>query len=133
MLTGKQIESIKAAGFVVTHDDEIPGLTDAERQVVELRAAIALRVRELRAKSGLTQAELAERMGSSQSRVAKVEDGAEGSLDLAFRALFAVGGRFNLKAMRLRRAVRRATGQKLGPKAKPAARTPRPKKAAPSA
>ncbi|MFO0958174.1 MAG: helix-turn-helix transcriptional regulator [Isosphaeraceae bacterium] len=95
MLTDEQAERLKAAGWVIGDYGDFLGLTDEERRLVELRAAIGQRVRELRKGLGITQAALAKRMKSSQSRVARVELGIEGSLDLAFRAYFAVGGSFD--------------------------------------
>ena len=61
---------------------------------MELRLAVSRRIRELREQAGVTQQRLATLLNSSQSRVAKIEAAANDvSLDLAFRALFAIGGR----------------------------------------
>ena len=64
-------------------------------------------VRALREKRRLSQQQLAARIQSSQSRVAKIEAATPGvSLDLAFRGLFAVGGKLSdLVATRGRRLV----------------------------
>jgi DNA-binding XRE family transcriptional regulator len=87
-------KALEAAGFRVGTVQEFLGLTDEENQIVELRVAIALRVRALRRKLNLTQEQFAKRIGSSQSRVAKLEAGSpDVSLDLMFRGFFAAGGR----------------------------------------
>ena len=85
--------ALEAAGFRVGNAEDFLGLTAEERQIVDLRVAVARAVRRLREKMHLSQQELAKRIRSSQSRVAKIESAAEGvSLDLSFRGLFAVGG-----------------------------------------
>jgi DNA-binding XRE family transcriptional regulator len=86
-------KSLEAAGFRIGDAEDFLGLTGEERQLVELRVAVSRAVRERREKHGLTQQQLAAKLKSSQSRVAKIEAGASDvSLDLSFRALFAVGG-----------------------------------------
>lgn len=86
-------KALEAAGFRSGTVAQLLGLTDAESRMVELRVAIARAIRERRSRMNLTQPQLAERIGSSQSRVAKIEAAAVGvSLDLMFRAHFALGG-----------------------------------------
>ncbi len=87
-------KALEAAGFLVEEDaTAFLGLTEEERQLVELRLAVSRAVRRLREAKHLTQQQLARKIGSSQSRVAKIEAGADDvSLDLSFKALFAVGG-----------------------------------------
>lgn len=87
-------KALEDAGFKVGTVQEFLGLTDEENQVVELRVAIALRIRKLRAGSHLTQQQLAAKVKSSQSRIAKVEAASpDVSLDLLFRTFFASGGK----------------------------------------
>jgi DNA-binding XRE family transcriptional regulator len=81
------------AGWKAGTVQEFLGLTDEESKLVELRVAVALRVRQLRKKRKLTQEEFARKIGSSQPRVARLESGApDVSLDLMFRGFFAAGG-----------------------------------------
>lgn len=81
------------AGFRVCDAEDFLGLTDEERQLVELRLQVSKAVRRRRQERALSQKELAAKLKSSQSRVAKIEAAAaDVSLDLAFRALFAAGG-----------------------------------------
>ena len=85
---------LEAAGYRVGDYAEFLGLTEAERQHVELRIALSKGVRRLRESKGLTQKALGKMIESTQARVAKVETGTvEVSLDLMFRAFFAAGGK----------------------------------------
>jgi DNA-binding XRE family transcriptional regulator len=87
----KRLESL---GYWVGDYGDFLGLTDAERQHVELRIALCTGIKRLRAAQGLTQKALGKMIDSTQSRVAKVETGTvEVSLDLMFRAFFALGGK----------------------------------------
>jgi DNA-binding XRE family transcriptional regulator len=87
-------QRLEAAGWVMGDYGDFLGLTEAERQQVELRLALCRGIRELRAAKGLTQSALGKMIDSTQSRIAKVESGTtiEVSLDLMFRAYFALGG-----------------------------------------
>ncbi len=85
---------LEAAGWTMGDYGDFLGLTDAERQHVELRGDLRHAVRRLREAKGMTQRALGKMIGSTQSRVAKVEAGSgEISLDLLFRAFFALGGK----------------------------------------
>ena len=94
-MTKKKREAREAKGYAVFDDAaDWFGLSDEERALVELRLAVARATRAAREKAGLTQQDVAGRIGSSQSRIAKVEAAGPGfSLDLAFKALFASGGK----------------------------------------
>jgi transcriptional regulator with XRE-family HTH domain len=87
----KRLEEL---GYWVGDYGDFLGLTEAERQHVELRIALCAGIRRLRAAKGRTQKTLGKMIGSTQSRVAKVESGTtiDVSLDLMFRAFFALGG-----------------------------------------
>lgn len=90
----KTRERLTAAGFRVCDAEDFLGLSDEERQLVELRLEVSRAVRRCRHKRALSQKQLAVKLKSSQSRIAKIEAAASDvSLDLSFRALFAVGGR----------------------------------------
>ncbi len=72
---------------------EFLGLDDTERQIIELRVELGIATRKLRAVRNLTQKALAKQIESTQSRVSKIEEAdPEVSLDLMFRAFFALGG-----------------------------------------
>lgn len=87
---------LTAAGFRVCDAEDFLGLSDEERQLVELRLQVSKAVRRRRQEHDWSQKQLASKLKSSQSRVAKIEAAAaDVSLDLSFRALFAAGG--NLK------------------------------------
>src|SRR4051794_18659151 len=92
-MNDKKRKALEAAGYRVGDVGEFLGLSEEERALVELRAAVSAAVLERRKRQNLTQAKLAELLHSSQSRVAKIEAGSgDVSLDLMFRSLFAVGG-----------------------------------------
>jgi DNA-binding XRE family transcriptional regulator len=85
---------LEAAGWTMGDYGDFLGLTEAERQHVELRIALRRGIRRLREAKGLTQRALGKMIGSTQSQVAKLESGTTigVSLDLMFRAFFAAGG-----------------------------------------
>lgn len=85
---------LEAAGWTMGDYGDFLGLTEAERQHVELRIALSRAVKRLRESKGLTQKTLGKMIESTQARIAKVEVGTvEVSLDLMFRAFFAAGGK----------------------------------------
>jgi predicted XRE-type DNA-binding protein len=93
MMEARKREALEAAGFRIGDAGDFLGLSDEERRLVDLRAALAMTVRLFREAGRMSQKELATRIGSSQSRVAKIEAAApDVSLDLMFRGLFAAGG-----------------------------------------
>jgi DNA-binding XRE family transcriptional regulator len=84
--------SLEKAGWRVGNTPDFPELTAAEVEFVEIKLALARRLRELREESDWTQAELARRVGSSQSRIVKMEAADRTvSVDLLLRSLLAVG------------------------------------------
>ena len=85
-------KKLEMAGWKVSDTKEFLGLSEGESQFVEIKLALARKVRELREKHSWTQAELAKRVGSSQSRVAKMEAADPTvSVDLLVRSLLAAG------------------------------------------
>jgi DNA-binding XRE family transcriptional regulator len=87
-------KAIEESGFRVSTVKDFLGLTEEENQIIELKVAIAGRIRELRKKNKITQYQLASKLKSSQSRVAKIESADPGvSLDLMVRAFFVLGGK----------------------------------------
>lgn len=84
----------EAAGSKVGSADEFLGLSPEETALVNIRLALAARLKKQRLRMGLSQVALAQRLGSSQSRVAKMEAaGADVSLDLLVRAMLATGAK----------------------------------------
>lgn len=83
---------LEIVGWRVGDARDFLELSDDEAQFVEIKLALARRLRELREKRNWTQAELAKRVGSSQSRVAKMEAADPTvSVDLLVRSLLAIG------------------------------------------
>jgi len=71
---------------------EFLGLSDADMAVVETKVALTRTLRTARKAASLTQTDVARAMHTSQSRVARIEAGDPAvSLDLVFKALYAVG------------------------------------------
>jgi hypothetical protein len=86
--------ALEAAGWKFGDYGDFLGLSDAERQIVELRIRLTRGIREARDRAGMTQADLAAAMKSTQPRVARIEAGGRGvSLDQMMRAYFAAGGK----------------------------------------
>lgn len=85
-------KKLEAAGWNVGGVGEFLALTQDEAEFVEIKLALARRLRSLREQRHWTQAELAKHVGSSQSRVAKMEAAdATVSVDLLVRSLLAAG------------------------------------------
>ena len=83
---------VVTAGWHVGDTREFLELTPNEAEFVEIKLALARRLRELREERHWTQAELARQVGSSQSRVAKMEAAETTvSIDLLVRSLLAAG------------------------------------------
>lgn len=85
-------KDLESAGWRVGDARDFLALSDDEAQFVEIKLALARRLRELREKRNWTQSDLAKRVGSSQSRVAKMEAAdSTVSVDLLVRSLLAIG------------------------------------------
>lgn len=85
-------QKLEAAGWRVGDARDFLALTPEESEFVEIKLALARRLRELREERNWTQAELAKMVGSSQSRVAKMEAADPTvSVDLLVRSLLAAG------------------------------------------
>jgi len=83
---------LEAAGWRMGDARDFLGLTPGEAEFVEIKLALARRLREFREERNWTQAEFARRVGSSQSRVAKMEAADPTvSVDLLVRSLLAAG------------------------------------------
>ena len=85
-------EKLQKAGWAVGSASEFLELSDAESTLVEIKLALAAKLKEQRRKKRMTQQQLAERIGSSQSRVAKIETAEKSvSIDLIVRTLISLG------------------------------------------
>ena len=79
-------------GWVEGTVQDFLGLSDAEAALVDMKAALAVRLQHRRKSLSWSQTELAERLGSGQSRVAKMEAAHPSvSLELLVKALLATG------------------------------------------
>lgn len=83
---------LEAAGWRLGDAREFLDLSSSEAEFVEIKLALARKLRQIREKHHWSQAELAKRVGSSQSRVAKMEAGDPTvSIDLLMKSLLAAG------------------------------------------
>src|SRR5258708_40284597 len=91
MKTSKR-KKLEVAGWTVGDAKDFLALSPSEAEFVEIKLALARRLRQLREARNWTQAELARQVGSSQSRVAKMEAAdSTVSVDLLVRSLLAAG------------------------------------------
>lgn len=91
MKASKQ-KKLEAAGWKVGSASEFLELSDAEAMLVNMKLALATRIKELRQSKKITQSELAKLIGSSQSRVAKMETADRSvSMELLVRSLATLG------------------------------------------
>ena len=87
-------ERLGSLGYWVGDYGDYLGLSEAEREHIELRIALCTSVRRLRESKGLTKQALAKKIGATQAVVSKIESGTvEVSLDLMFNAFFSAGGK----------------------------------------
>lgn len=92
MMKAEKRRKLEAAGWRVGDARDFLDLTSSEAQFVEIKLALARKLREIREEHSWTQAELAKKVGSSQSRVAKMEAGDPTvSVDLLVKSLLAAG------------------------------------------
>jgi DNA-binding XRE family transcriptional regulator len=92
MMKPEKKRRLEAAGWRVGDARDFLQLTAGEAEFVEIKLALARRLRELREKHNWTQAEFAKHVGSSQSRVAKMEAADPTvTVDLLLRSLLAAG------------------------------------------
>jgi predicted XRE-type DNA-binding protein len=83
---------LETQGWKVGDAGDFLGLTDEEREYIEIKLALSEKLRAIRKHRRLTQKETADLMGSSQSRVAKMEAGDPSvSIDLQVKSLLALG------------------------------------------
>lgn len=91
-MRGSKRKRLEAAGWRVGSAKEFLDLSEEEAAFVELKLALADRLRELRGEQSWTQATVAQQIGSSQSRVAKMEAADSSvSVDLLIRSLLTLG------------------------------------------
>ncbi len=91
MKAAKQ-KKLEAAGWKVGPASEFLQLTDAEQVLVNMKLALAKKVKEIRQDMGMTQQGLAKLIGSSQSRIAKLETADRSvSMELLVRSLVTLG------------------------------------------
>ena len=97
---------LEAAGARVTTVKEFLDLSDADMAFIEMKIALAKKLREYRQAADLTQEQVAKRVGSSQSRVAKMEAGDPAvTMDLLVGSLLRLGARPQVVAETIETAI----------------------------
>ncbi|HVT60963.1 MAG TPA: helix-turn-helix transcriptional regulator [Thermoanaerobaculia bacterium] len=110
---------LEAAGARVTTVKEFLGLSEADMIFIEMKIALAKKLREVRKAAELTQEQVARRVGSSQSRVAKMEAGDPAvTMDLLVGSLLRLGARPQIVAETIETAIA-ATSNSAAQSAKP--------------
>ena len=83
---------LEAAGWKTSTVQEFLGLSDEDMAVIEVKVALARRLRAQRTRAGMSQVEVARIVRSSQPRVAKMEAADKTvSIDLLVKALVKTG------------------------------------------
>ena len=91
-------KALQRTGWKIGDAADFLEMSDAERQLLDARAELALAVRRQRESCNLSQKELGAKLKTSQPRVAKIERAAKDvSFDQLVRAFTAAGGRFVVK------------------------------------
>jgi predicted XRE-type DNA-binding protein len=114
-------KALKAAGWNVGDAADLLGMTDEQRQLLDLRMEMAKAIRTRRAEMKLSQKHLAGRLKSTQSRVSLIEAAdPDVSLDQLAKALIILGGKIAIvtgkstKPRAKRRAVKKSTVARRG-------------------
>ena len=108
-------KAIEAAGWKVGDAAGFLEMSDEERQLLDVRVALALAIREQREASNLSQMELGARLKTSQPQIAKIERAASDvSLDQLLRALTAAGGSIVVKVAKGKAGSAKGAGAKQG-------------------
>ncbi|MCA9415505.1 MAG: helix-turn-helix domain-containing protein [Candidatus Omnitrophica bacterium] len=88
----EKAKKLEMRGWKIGDASDFLGLTQEESVYVDLKVALALKLRDQRKRKRLTQTALAQAIGSSQSRIAKMEAGDPTvSLDLLVKSLLTLG------------------------------------------
>jgi len=97
---------LEATGARVSTVKEFLDLSDADMAFIEMKIALAKKLREYRQAADLTQEQVAKRVGSSQSRVAKMEAGDPAvTMDLLVGSLLRLGARPQVVAETIQTAI----------------------------
>lgn len=101
-------KALEAAGWKFGDAGDFLGMSDGERQMLELRVQAARAVRRQREAMKLSQQELASRIQTSQPRMVKIEKAAKDvTLDQILRAYAAAGGTISFKEVSLHQSKAR--------------------------
>ena len=103
---------LESAGWKTVTVQNFLGLSDDDMAIIEVKVALAKRLRVQRARAGLSQVEVAKIVRSSQPRVAKMEAADKTvSIDLLVKALVKTG----VSVQEIGRSLERITPSKVKP------------------
>src|ERR1700693_6125426 len=89
-----QRDKLRKLGYRVLDTQEFLGLSNEERELIDLKISLIKKLKATRSQKKITQQQLARLIHSSQSRIAMIEQGRpDVSLALICKALFAMGVR----------------------------------------
>jgi len=93
-------KALEAQGYkVYDHAGDAVGMSDEEKELMDIRITLAISIRKRREKLKMSQKDLAHRLKTSQPRVAKIEQAASDvSFDQIYRAFAALGGQIVVKS-----------------------------------
>lgn len=112
---------LEAAGWQIGSAADFLGLSREEESLIEMKRALASKLKSRRQQRKLTQVAVAEKIGSSQSRIAKMEVADKSvSLDLLVRSLLLLGTTRQDIASAIGARVAKQRGNRSSPK-RPAA------------
>jgi predicted XRE-type DNA-binding protein len=96
--------ALEAQGYkIYDHAADAVGLTEDERELMDIRITLAISIRKRREELHLSQKDLAMRLKTTQPRIVRIEQAAQDvSLDQIFRAYAALGGRVLVKNLEMR-------------------------------
>lgn len=96
-------KALEVNGWKFGDAADFVGMTDEERDLMDIRIKLAISIRKRREKLQLSQKDLAIRLKTSQPRVAKIERAARDvSLDQIYSAYAVMGGRIVVKNLEVR-------------------------------
>jgi predicted XRE-type DNA-binding protein len=88
----RKVARLESAGWKTVTVQDFLGLSDDDMAIIEVKVALAKRLRAQRTRAGLSQVEVAKIVRSSQPRVAKMEAADKTvSIDLLVKALVKTG------------------------------------------
>jgi hypothetical protein len=111
-MEARKLARLEKAGWMTVSVQDFLGLLDDEMAVIEVKVALARRLREQRVRAELSQSGIAKIIRTSQPRVAKMEAADKSvSIDLLVKALLKTG----VSVQEIGRSLEKVTTRKVRP------------------